>query len=86
MTAFYAAMSLLDWQAGGTSDCFRVTSEGIPFGGDFGVVGSDSTAGGSTSTSGQGSVALPVGMASICNQVPSGNLDLMARSLNTAHG
>ena len=57
VAAHYAAMSVLDWRTGGTSDAFRSVPGGIPFGEGFDLCRSCSTVGGSTSTSGQESVA-----------------------------
>jgi hypothetical protein len=45
-------MSVLNVWAGRTSNCFRVTSDGIPFGRGFGAFGSCFRQGGSASASG----------------------------------
>jgi hypothetical protein len=53
--------------AGRTSDCFRDALTGIAFGLGFDLCGSRSGRGGRASTSGQGSLALPEGMAGNCD-------------------
>ena len=55
--AHYAATSDLNVWAGRTSNCFRVTFDGIAFGLGFGPFGMFRGKGGSTSTSGQESGA-----------------------------
>jgi len=81
--AHYAAMPDLNVWPGRTSNYFRTALTGIAFGGGFVEYGGVCGRGGSTLTSRRRSEAQT---ASICNSGPSGKPDLMARSLNTAHG
>jgi hypothetical protein len=70
-------MSVLNVSACGTSEFFRVTSDGIPFGRGFGLCGSRSDRGGSTYTSGQGSVTRSSGY--VCDKPYHPTGDRLAR-------